>query len=195
MISSSRRPWPRRSDSTFGRRSTSRNSLSRSGEQQKQAMTLNADAAQCQTLRLEVEQLTARCTTLQQQVWQTSQLVGEDTGQLRMAVLERAAAADAAVRSPEGKNHGDGRDSRAVAGRRGRGGAGLARSDAALHGRDLRRAGRAGARGRARHVTPAATCRSGAAKSCCSPIPGKRRPFAPSARRCSSAPPTAPKRS
>jgi succinoglycan biosynthesis transport protein ExoP len=63
-------------------------------EQQKQAMTLNSDVAQCQTLRLEVDQLTTRCATLQQQVWQISQIVGEDTGQLRMAVLERATAAD-----------------------------------------------------------------------------------------------------
>jgi succinoglycan biosynthesis transport protein ExoP len=63
-------------------------------EQQKQAMTLNADVAQCQALRLEVEQLTKRCDALQQQVWQVSQLVGEDTGQLRMAILERATAAD-----------------------------------------------------------------------------------------------------
>ncbi len=63
-------------------------------EQQKQAMLLNTDAAQCQTLRVEVDQLIARSQALQQQVWQTSQLVGEDTGQLRMAVLERASPAD-----------------------------------------------------------------------------------------------------
>ncbi len=63
-------------------------------EEQKQAKLLNADVAQCQTLRLEVEQLTKRYETLQQQVWQISQIVGEDTGQLRMGVLERAAVAD-----------------------------------------------------------------------------------------------------
>ncbi len=64
------------------------------GEQEKQAMMLNADAAQCQTLRLEVEQLIARSQALQQQVWQIGQIVGEETGQLRMAVLEGATAAD-----------------------------------------------------------------------------------------------------
>ena len=63
-------------------------------EQQKQALTLNADAAQCQALRVEVDQLVARSQALQQQVWQISQIVGEDTGQLRMAVLEPAAVAD-----------------------------------------------------------------------------------------------------
>jgi len=63
-------------------------------EQQKQALALNADAAQSQALRLEVEQLITRSQTLQQQVWQISQIVGEDTGQLRMAVLEPASVAD-----------------------------------------------------------------------------------------------------
>ncbi len=64
-------------------------------EQRKQAMMLNADIAQCQTLRLEVEQLTKRCEALQQQVWQVGELVGKDTtGQLRMGILERAVAAE-----------------------------------------------------------------------------------------------------
>ncbi len=63
-------------------------------EQREQALTLNTDAAQCQVLRLEVEQLAKRCEALQKQVWDTSQLVGEDTGQLRMGVLEPAVVAD-----------------------------------------------------------------------------------------------------
>jgi succinoglycan biosynthesis transport protein ExoP len=50
-----------------------------------------------------MDQLAKRCETLQQQVWQTSQLVGEDTGQLRMAVLEPAVVADVPSEPQKGR--------------------------------------------------------------------------------------------
>lgn len=59
-------------------------------QQQTQVALLNAEVAQYQRLRSEVDQLATYSQTLEQQVREIRKLVGEDTGQLRMAVLERA---------------------------------------------------------------------------------------------------------
>jgi len=59
-------------------------------QQQKQVVTLNTEVAQYQRLRSEVEELTTYAQTLEQQVREIRKIVGEDVGQLRMAVLEPA---------------------------------------------------------------------------------------------------------
>jgi capsular exopolysaccharide synthesis family protein len=60
------------------------------GQQQEQVVTLNAEVAQYQRLRSEVDQLTTYSQTLEQQVREIRKIVGEDVGQLKMAVLEPA---------------------------------------------------------------------------------------------------------
>lgn len=59
-------------------------------EQRGQVAMLNREVAQYQRLRSEVDQLAHYRETIEQQVWGIQKIVGEDIGQLRMAVLEDA---------------------------------------------------------------------------------------------------------
>jgi hypothetical protein len=142
---------------------------------------------------VEVDQLIARSQALQQQVWQTGQLVGEDTGQLRMAVLERASPADLPSEPQKGRIMAMAVILRLLLGD----GTAVARDwrDQTLRSTDeISAVLGVPVPGGARHVTPPENV-GRAAKSCCSPTPARRRPFAPSARGCSSGPPTASRRS
>ena len=58
--------------------------------QRKQVIMLNTEIAQYQRLRSEVDQLLSYSQTLEQQIRDIRKIVGEDVGQLRMAILEPA---------------------------------------------------------------------------------------------------------
>lgn len=60
------------------------------GQQQEQVVQLNAEVAQYQRLRSEVDRVTAYFEMLDEQVREIRKIVGEDVGQLRMAILEPA---------------------------------------------------------------------------------------------------------
>ena len=62
-------------------------------EQQEQVKQVNDEVAQYGRLRAEVDKLTTYSQTLEQQVREIRQIVGEDVDQLKMAVLEPALAA------------------------------------------------------------------------------------------------------
>ena len=59
-------------------------------QQEKQVTLSNVEVTQYQSLRAEVEYLTGHSRTLEDQVREIGKMMGEDMGQLRMAVLERA---------------------------------------------------------------------------------------------------------
>jgi len=61
---------------------------------EKQVRTLNVEAAQFQWLKSDVDMLMAHRRTLDEKVRQIQMIVDEDVGQLRMAVLEPATAAE-----------------------------------------------------------------------------------------------------
>jgi succinoglycan biosynthesis transport protein ExoP len=62
--------------------------------QREQVKTYNAEVAQYQRLRAEVDQLTTYTQALEQQIWELRRVAGEEIGQMRMAVLEPALPAD-----------------------------------------------------------------------------------------------------
>jgi capsular exopolysaccharide synthesis family protein len=63
-------------------------------EREKQVRALNVEAAQFQWLKSDVDMLMAHRQTLEEKVRQIQTIVDEDVGQLRMAVLEPATAAE-----------------------------------------------------------------------------------------------------
>jgi len=63
-------------------------------EQKGQVVMLNAEITQYERLRVEVDQLTTYSDTLDQDIREIRKIVGEDVGQLRMAILEPALRAE-----------------------------------------------------------------------------------------------------
>jgi len=72
-------------------------------EQQGKVAKLSAEIEQCDRLRLEVNELTAYWQDRRKDVRKISEIVGEDVGQLRMAILEPALPAEAPSRPQKGK--------------------------------------------------------------------------------------------
>jgi len=64
------------------------------GEEEEQIVKLSAETAQYDLLRLDVDDLTTYCQTREQKVREISNIVDEDVGQLKMAILEPAVAAE-----------------------------------------------------------------------------------------------------
>jgi succinoglycan biosynthesis transport protein ExoP len=72
-------------------------------QQQERVVQSNAEVAQYQRLRSEVDHLTTYSQTLEQQVREVRQIVGEDVDQLRLAVLERGLPAAAPSEPQKGR--------------------------------------------------------------------------------------------